>query len=120
LIFQNVISLFFNVKYHVTNTNEYHFHISLYCRDDNWSDDESDARLDGRDENEEFSHSKIIHHCNFGVRHLMNARLSSEKSLQDQTNSNTHDSPPHCLNPDDIDRNPLTDNTIKTFPTLLN
>jgi hypothetical protein len=72
-MFQNVISLYSKIKYHVTDTNEFHFHISLHCRDDDWSDDESDARFDGMDENEEYSHSEIIHQCNFGVRHLINA-----------------------------------------------
>jgi hypothetical protein len=33
--------------------------------------------------------------------------------------SNTHDSPPNYLNMDDIVRNLLTDNTIKTFPRML-
>jgi hypothetical protein len=78
LIFQNVISLHSKIKYHVTDTNEFHFHISLHCRDGDWSDDESDASFNGMDDDEEYSHSEIIHRCNFDVRHLINAQLSSE------------------------------------------
>jgi hypothetical protein len=79
--------------------------MSFYCRDDDWSDDESDADFDSMHEHEEYSHSEIIHQCNFGFRHLINAHLSSETSLQYQADSNTHGT--------------ATEETIKTFPTML-
>jgi hypothetical protein len=68
---------------------------------------------------EECSHSEIIHQCNFGFRHLINARLSSETSLQYQADSNTHGTAPHCLNSNDINSDHGTEETIKTFPTML-
>ncbi len=93
--------------------------MSFYCRDDDWSDDESDADFDSMHEYEEYSHSEIIHWCNFGFRHLINARLSSETSLQYQADSNTHGTAPHCLNSNDIDSDQGTEETIQTFPTML-
>jgi hypothetical protein len=69
--------------------------MSFYCRDDDWSDDESDVEFDSMHEHEEYSHSEIIHQCNYGFGHLINARLSSKASLQYQADSNTHDTTPH-------------------------
>ncbi len=63
--------------------------MSFYCRDDDWSHDESDADFDSMQEHEEYSHQ-----CNFGFRHLINACLSSETSLQYQADSNTHGTAP--------------------------
>ncbi len=86
--------------------------MSFYCRDDDWSDDKSDADLDSVHKHEEYSHCEIIHQCNFGFRHLINARLSSEMSLQYQADSNTHGTAPHCLNSNDIDSDHRTEETI--------
>ena len=36
-----------------------------------------------------------------------------------QTQINTHGTSPHCLNPNDIDSDHGTEETIKTFPTML-
>ncbi len=63
--------------------------MSFYCRDDDWIDDESDVEFDSMQKHEEYSHSEIIHRCNFGFGHLINARLSSKASLQYQADSNT-------------------------------
>jgi hypothetical protein len=93
--------------------------MSFYCRDDDWSDDESDVKFKSMHEHEEYSHSEIIHRCNFGFRHLINARLSSKASLQYQADSNTHDTTPHCLNSNDINNDHGTEETIKIFPTML-
>jgi hypothetical protein len=93
--------------------------LSFYYRDDDWSDDESDVEFDSIHKHEEYSHSDIIHLCNFGVRHFINARLSSRASLQYQADSNTHDTTPHCLTSNDIDYDHGTEKTIKTFPTML-
>ncbi len=68
---------------------------------------------------EEYSHSEIIHQCNFGSRHLINACLSSETSLQYQADSYTHDAAPQCLNSNNIKSDHGTEKTIKTFPTML-
>jgi hypothetical protein len=69
--------------------------------------------------NMEYSHSEIIHRCNFGSKHLINARLSSETSLQYQADSYSHDAAPQCLNSNNINSDHGTEDTIKTFPTML-
>ncbi len=93
--------------------------MSFYCRDDDWNDDESDSDFDkNMHKHEEYSHSEIIHRCNFGSRHLINARLSSEMSLQYQADSYTHDAAPQCLNSNNIKSDHGTEETNKTFPTM--
>jgi hypothetical protein len=87
--------------------------------DDDWNDDESDSDFDYMHKNEEYSHSEIIHRCNFGSSHLINACLSSETSLQYQQDSYSHDATPQCLNTNNINGDQRTDDTIKTFPTML-
>jgi hypothetical protein len=67
----------------------------------------------------EHSHSEIIHQCNFGSRHLINARLASKASLQYQADSNIHETAHHCLNSKDIDNDHGTEEIIKSFPTML-
>jgi hypothetical protein len=93
--------------------------MSFYCRDDDWSDDESDVKFNSMHEHEEYSHSEIIHQCNFGFGHLINAHLSSKASLQYQADSNTHDTTSHCLNSNNIDNDHGTEETMKTFPIML-
>ncbi len=61
----------------------------------------------------------IIHRCNFGFRHLINACLSSKAFLQYQADSNTHATTSHCLNSKDLDNDHGTEETIKSFPTML-
>jgi hypothetical protein len=68
---------------------------------------------------EEHLHSEIIHQCNFGSRHLINAHLASKPSLQYQADSNIHETAHHCLNSKDIDIDHGTAETIKSFPTML-
>jgi hypothetical protein len=89
------------------------------CRDDDWSDDESDSEFDNTYKHDEYSHSEIIKRCNFGPTHLINARLSSKTCLQHQANSSTHDAAPQCLTSKDINNDHRTEETIKTFPTML-
>jgi hypothetical protein len=101
------------------DTYQFLFCMSFYCRDDDWSDDESDADFDSMHKHKEYSHSEIIHQCNFDFRHLINAHLSSEMSLQYQADSNTHGIAPHCLNSNDINSDHGTEEAIKTFPTML-
>ncbi len=93
--------------------------MSFYYRDDDWNDDESDSDFDFMHEHEEYSHSEVIHQCNFGSNHLINACLSSETSLQYQPDSYSQDATPHCLNSNNIDSDHGTEDTIKTFPTML-
>ncbi len=57
--------------------------------------------------------------CNFGSKHLINACLSSEMSLQYQADSYSHDAAPQCLNSNNIKSDHGTEDTIKTFPTML-
>ncbi len=91
---------------------------SHYSEDD-WNDDESDSDFEFMNENEEYSHSEIIHRCNFGSDHLINARLSSETSLPYQPDSFSHDATPQCLNANNIDDDHRTEDIVKTFPTML-
>ena len=70
-------------------------------------------------EHDEYSHSEIINRCNFGSRHLINARLSSQTCLQHQADSSAHDATIQCLHSKDIDGDHGSEETIKTFPTML-
>ena len=70
-------------------------------------------------EHDEFSHSEIIHRCNFGSKHIINARLSTETCIQHQPDSSTRDATPLCLISTNFDCDQKTEETIKTFPTML-
>ncbi len=92
----------------------------FFCyRDDDLSNDESDLDLGNMHEHDEYSHSGIINCCNFGSRHLINARLSSQTCLQHQADSGTRDATPQFLNLKDIAGDRGTEETIKTFPSTL-
>jgi hypothetical protein len=93
--------------------------MSFYYRNDDWSEDESDVEFDSMHKHEKHLHSKIIHQCTFVSRHLINARLASKASLQYQADSNIHKTAHHCLNSKDIDNDHGTEETIKSFPTML-
>jgi hypothetical protein len=69
--------------------------------------------------NDEYSHSEIIHQCNFGFRHFINTCLTAGTSLQKQLHLNTQDTGHHCLNPNDTNSHHGTEDTTKTFPTML-
>jgi len=68
---------------------------------------------------DEYSHSEIINQCNFGSEHLINALLSSQTCLPNQADSSTQNSIPQCFNSNDFDSDHGTEETIKTFPTML-
>lgn len=70
-------------------------------------------------EHNEYSHSEIIHRCNFGPKHIINARLSSQESLQLQVESSTHDPMKQCFNNDFLVDNHEQEDMIKSFPTML-
>ena len=70
-------------------------------------------------EHDEYSHSEIINRYNFGSRHLINARLSSQTCLQYQADSSVHDATTQCLHSKDIDGDHGSEETFKTFPTML-
>jgi hypothetical protein len=55
----------------------------------------------------------------FWFQNLINARLSSQKCLQHQADSSTRDATPIILISKDIDGDHGTEETIKTFPTML-
>ena len=63
---------------------------------------------------DEYSHSEIINQCNFGFKHLINARLSSQTCLQHQSDSSTQNAIPQCLNSNDFDSDHETEETIIT------
>lgn len=70
-------------------------------------------------EHDEYSHSEIIQRCNFGSKHLINARLFTQTCLQHQPDSSTRDATPLCLNSTNFDGDQKTEESIITFPTML-
>ena len=70
-------------------------------------------------EYDEYSHYEIINRCNFGSKHLINARLFTQTCLQHQPDSSTCDVTPLCLNSTNVDSDQKTEESIKTFPTML-
>jgi hypothetical protein len=101
------------------NTDLFLIRMSFYYRNNDWSEDESDVKLDSMHKHEEHLHSEIIHQCTFGSRHLINACLASKASLQYQADSSIHETAQHCLNSKDIDNDHGTEETDKSFPTML-
>ena len=95
------------------------FLLFFYCRDYDWSDEESDSDSDNMHQHDEYSHSEIINQCNFGSKHIINARLSSQTCLQHQADSSTQNAIPQCLNSNDFDSNHGAKETIKSFPNML-
>ena len=77
----------------------------FYCSDFVWNDDDSDSDFDNMHQHDEYSHSEIINQCNFGSKHIINARLSSQTCLQHQADSSTQNAIPQCLNSNDFDSN---------------
>ncbi len=77
------------------DTDYFLFLLLFCCRDDDWSNDESDSDFDNTHKHDEYSHSEIINRCNFGSKHLINARLSSQTCLQHQDQA---DSRENCIN----------------------
>ncbi len=111
---------FFSISQQGQNTDHFLFLFSFRCRDDDWSnDDESDSDFDNMHEHDEYSHSEIIQRCNFGSKHLINARLFTQTCLQHQPDSSTRDATPLCLNSTNFDGDQKTEESIKTFPTML-
>ena len=70
-------------------------------------------------EYDEYSHYEIINRCNFGSKHLINARLFTQTCLQHQPDSTTRDVTPLCLNSTNDDSDQKTEESFKTFPTML-
>ena len=95
------------------------FLLFFFIREDEWSDDGSDLDFDNMHEHDEYSHSEIINRCSFGSKHIINARLSSQTSLQDQVESSTHDSTNQCFYSKEFAGHHEQDEMIKTFPTML-
>ena len=111
---------FFSISQQGQNTDHFLFLFSFRCRDDDWSnDDESDSDFDNMHEHDEYSHSEIIQRCNFGSKHLINARFLTQTCLQHQPDSSTRDATPLCLNSTNFDGDQKTEESIKTFPTML-
>jgi hypothetical protein len=89
----------------------------FFIRDDEWSDNESNLDFDNIHEHDEYSHSEIINRCSFGSTHIINARLSSQTSLQDQVKSSTHDTTIQCFYSKEFADE--QHDMIKTFSTML-
>ena len=70
-------------------------------------------------EHDEYSHSEIIQRCNFGSKHLINARLLTQTCLQHQPDLSTRDATHLSLNDTNFDSDQKTEESIKTFPTML-
>jgi len=112
------ISLFQNEISHM-DTESFFIFLFFYCRDYDWSDDESETYFNNMHQHDEYSHSEIMNQCNFGSEHLINARLSSQTCLQHQADSSTQNAIQQCLNSNDFESDHGTEETIKTFPTML-
>ena len=112
--------VFFSISQQGQNTDHFLFLFSFRCRDDDWSnDDESDSDFDNMHEHDEYSHSEIIQRCNFGSKHLINARFLTQTCLQHQPDLSTRDAIPLSLNATSFGSDQKTEESIKTFPTML-
>ena len=92
--------------------------IILFSNND-YSDDENDNDIFLINIYDEYSHSEIIDRCDFRQHHMIQARLSSDKSLlQEQVQSNREN---NLLTSNSITENDgkSTQKTNKTFPTIL-
>ncbi len=91
-----------------------------YCFSNNYySDDENDTELDPINMYDEYSHREIINRCDFGQNHMIHARLSSNESLiQEQVQTSIKN---NVLGSDPNNGNDgsSTQQTYKTFPTML-
>ncbi len=85
-----------------------------------WSDNEDEVNFDAMNTEEEYSHAKIINQCDFGQRHLIDARISSNTTLlQHEGLSTFKETSDSGLNSDDVNGDISTMHTIQTFPTML-
>ena len=111
---------FVSTTHQVRNTDHFLFLFSFRYRDDDWSkEDESDSDFDDIQEHDEYSHSEIIQRCNFGSKHLINARLLTQISLLHQPDLSTRDATAVSLNSKHSDRDQKIEESVKTFPTML-
>ena len=109
-----------STTHQVRNTDVFLFLFSFRYRDDDWSkEDESDSDFDDIQEHDEYSHSEIIQRCNFGLKHLINARLLTQTSLLHQPDLSTRDATAVSLNSKHSDRDQKIEESVKTFPTML-
>ena len=111
---------FVSTTHQVRSTDHFLFLFSFRYRDDDWSkEDESDSDFDDIQEHDEYSHSEIIQRCNFGSKHLINARLLTQTSLLHQPDLSTRDATAVSLNSKHSDRDQKIEESVKTFPTML-
>jgi hypothetical protein len=52
--------------------------------DSKWSDIKDEVNFDAMNTEEQYSNAKIINQCDFGQRHLIDARISSNTTLLQQ------------------------------------
>jgi hypothetical protein len=86
-------------------------------QDNNWSDDDGDYNFDER--HNESSHTEIIDRCNFDHGHLINARLSLNRSLLQEEISTIKYTKTQDLTQTGTDNVNLTHKTNKTYSTVL-
>ncbi len=83
------------------------------------SNDEDEVNFDAMNTEEEYSHAKIINQCDFGQRHLIDARITSNTTLLQQeelsTFTETYDG---VLNSHDANGDISTMRSFQLFPAM--
>jgi hypothetical protein len=88
--------------------------------DGKWSDDEDEVNFDAMNTEEEYSNAKVINQCDFGQRHLIDARISSNTTLlQHKGLSAFIEKSGSGLSSDDVNGDISTMHTIQMFPTMI-
>ncbi len=106
---------FKNVTFVITKL--FYYSLITNFRDNNRSDDDGDYNFDKR--HEELSHPEIIDRCKFNHGHLINARLSSNRSLLQEEMLTDNNTKTQDLNPTGTDNVNVTQNINKTYSTML-
>ncbi len=98
-------------------TKLFYYSLITNFRDNDWSDDDGDYNFDKR--HEALSHTEIIDRCKFNHGHLINARLSSNRSLLQEEMSTVNNTKTQELNPTGTDNVNLTQKINKTYSIML-
>ncbi len=102
-----------NVTFVITKL--FYYSLITNFRDNDWSDDDGDYNFDKRQE--ELSQNKD--RCKFNHRHLINTRLSSNRSLLQEVMLTVSNTKKQDLNPKGTDNVNLTQKINKTYSTML-
>ncbi len=106
---------FKNVTFVITKL--FYYYLITNFRDNGWSDDDGDYNFDKR--HEELPHTEIIDRCKFNHGHLINARLSLNRSLLQEEMLTVNNTKMQDLNPTGTDNINLTQKINKTYSTML-